>query len=154
MKKILVAISLLLFAGVNGYAQNKKTMNKQIAQQAFDAWGIAEGTGNYDTFKALVSTDFSTYSHPLYGNFTGATAKEKMMELMTGREKNSNQLKFSNVVITNNGSQYAFAFDSEGKVAGGYPYKGFNIIVLTIDKQKVTGFREYFGFVDPAWFKQ
>jgi hypothetical protein len=74
--------------------------------------------------------------------------------LIESREKSSNELRFTNVKLMENGLDFAFAFDSEGKVSGGFPYKGFNIIVFSIENQKLTGFREYFGSIDPSWFKK
>jgi len=152
-KTLLLTILFFLLKHEASYSQNEKNMNAATASAAFAAWGEGEKTGNYEGFKKLLAPRFHTYSHPLDGNFTGKQALEKLLTLIADREKKSNQLSFSNIKIMDNGDDFAFSFDSQGQVAGGYPYKGFNIIVISVSSNRVVGFREYFGFVDPAWFK-
>jgi hypothetical protein len=128
----------------------------ETAQAAFTAWGKGEATGNYDDFKALLSDEFHIFSHPLgisRGFYQGEAAKEKFQALIASREGAPNMLHFSNIVMTQNESTAVFMFDSRGEVAGGFPYQGWNAIALVIEHEKVVGFREYFGDVEPAWFR-
>lgn len=131
-------------------AQNS---NKQIAQLAFSAWGNGEKNGNYNDFKKFLSNDFVAFSHPLLGKFSKKEALGQIQKLITERELKSNELSFSEIELIASKNVFVFLFNSQGTVSGGFPYQGFNAIVLTVDKNKLTGFREYFGFVDPNWFK-
>lgn len=130
--------------------------NDKIAQAAFRAWEKGENTGDYQDFKNLLSPHFNLFSHPLQparGVFKDSIALTKINELIALREKSPNNLKFSNIQMTKNQNTYVFIFDSEGKVGGGFSYLGWNIIVLIVEQSKVTGFREYFGDIEPNWFK-
>jgi ketosteroid isomerase-like protein len=133
------------------------TAMEKSASAAFAAFGIGERTGNYAGFKALISQNFAVYSHPVQpmrGVFKGASALEKLNELIAQREKTSNGLTFSNIQRFCSGDTCIFQFDSEGLIAGGFPYKGNNIIALSVVGGKVTGFREYLGDVEPMWFQK
>ncbi len=150
---ILLTIMILFSTGI--IAQEKTNKNMKTAKQAFAAWEKGENSGDYSDFKTLLSPNFAFYSHPLQpsrGVYTGKEALSQMNELIKAREKAPNNLKFSNVVVTSGGGTFVFQFDSEGKV-GAYDYKGWNAISLTIENDKITGFREYFGDIEPAWFK-
>lgn len=150
---ILLTVMILFSNGI--IAQEKTNKNMKIAKQAFAAWENGENSGDYSDFKGLLSPNFAFYSHPIQPNrgiFKGKEALSKMNELIKSRGKTPNNLKFSNVVVASGGNTFVFQFDSEGKV-GGNDYKGWNAIALTIESGKVTGFREYFGDVEPAWFK-
>lgn len=135
-----------------GYHESKK-----ISLKAFKAWETGESGGGYKEFSDLLSSDFDLYSHPLQpsrGVFTGKDALSKMNELIQSREKTPNSLRFKLHHQTCSKSVCSFVFDSEGKVAGGYPYKGWNVIVIGTKNGKVTSFREFLGDIDPSWFQK
>jgi hypothetical protein len=145
----LIIVSTSVFA--------KDTRMEKTASAAFAAFGVGEKTGDYSGFKALISQSFALYSHPVQpmrGVFTGAIALEKMNELIAQRGKTPNALLFSKVKRLCSGDTCIFQFDSEGLVAGRFPYKGYNTIALTVIDGKITGFREYLGDVEPAWFQK
>jgi hypothetical protein len=127
------------------------------AQKAFLAWEKGESTGNYADFKAALSPDFNLFSHPVQparGVYSGSKAKELMTQLIDQRTQNPNQLKFANVRQYPSQNSFMFEFDSEGKISGS-PYKGWNVIQISIGADnKVIGFREYLGDIDPAWFQK
>jgi hypothetical protein len=168
-KSSLCFLSVLLWAGSAAQAQvpvlpvaaavpsAQSQVQSQAAQRAFLSWEKGESTGNYTDFKAALSPDFSLFSHPVQparGVYTGSKAKDMMAQLIDQRGQNPNHLKFANVRQHAGQNSYIFEFDSEGKVSG-YPYKGWNAIQLTIGADnKVTGFREYLGDIDPAWFQK
>lgn len=125
------------------------------ARKAFDAWGIGEKTGDYAAFKAMLADDFTLFSHPTFarGVYSSTQAREKMMALIASRESSPNELTFSNAVFLQADDSVAIQFDSEGMIMGKFPYKGYNTIVLSIRDGRITGFREYFGDIDPQWFR-
>ncbi len=127
--------------------------NLILAQKAFDAWQMGENTGNYNDFKLLLKSDFNNFSHPLLGIFAGNAARIKLLELIAERELKNNQLEFTEIELINTENQYAFLFNSSGTISGKYVYRGFNAIILTVAKQKLTGFREYFGIIDSTCFQ-
>jgi hypothetical protein len=134
-----------------------ETVIQKTAVAAFAAFGVGEKTGDYSGFKALISEKFALYSHPIQparGVFKGASALEKMNELIAQREKAPNALTFTNVQRFCSGDTCVFQFDSEGVIAGNFPYKGYNAIALSVIGGKVTGFREYLGDVEPLWFQK
>lgn len=134
----------------------EKNENEQLAQAAYQAWQAGERTGNYTEFKALLSDNFNLFSHPsaVRGVYKEKKALEKMMELIKSREQVPNQLTFSNPLFMMGNDKVAVQFDSEGTVMNGqFPYKGYNIIVFYFEQNKISGFREYYGDVEPAWFK-
>jgi len=137
-------------------AQTTRNKNLKIAERAFAAWEKGENSGDYADFKKLLAPDFEIFSHPLQpsrGIFKGAAALAKMNELIASRKKSPNNLKFSNIIVTNNRNTFVFLFDSAGPVAGGFPYRGWNAVALTVKNNRISGFREYFGDVEPNWFK-
>jgi ketosteroid isomerase-like protein len=137
-------------------AQKMGNKNLDVAKRAFAAWEVGENSGDYEAFKKLLAADFELFSHPLQparGVFKGVQALAKMNELIASREKSPNNLRFSNITITQNENTFVFMFDSAGKVAGDFDYKGWNAIALTVKTGKIVGFREYFGDVEPNWFK-
>jgi hypothetical protein len=136
------------------HAQTKKPTMKALAQTAISAWEKGESSGDYSDFKSLLATDFNLFSHPLMGRFSGREAKAKMDAIIAEREKLPNALTFSEVMITTGDNYALIAFNSEGTVMDGkYPYQGYNVIGFKLTGGKISGFREYFGFVDPAMFK-
>lgn len=149
---VLVGSMLFITFVSAGCADNNVT--EQTAEKAFNAWAKGEASGDYGEFRALIDTGFTQFSHPLAGSFTGNEAIKKMNALIAEREKIPNKLTFSNVSVLSNQAEVGFSFRSEGIVNGRLPYKGFNLIVLTVRDGKLKGFSEYFGLIDPAWFKQ
>jgi hypothetical protein len=150
-------ILALLGLTINGTAYAKELSVEKTATAAFAAFSVGEKTGDYSSFKKFISDGFLLYSHPVQpirGVFNGAMAKDKMDELIAQREKTPNALTFSNVQHFCKGSSCVFQFDSEGLIAGNFPYKGYNAIALTVAKGKVIGFREYLGDVEPLWFQK
>lgn len=144
---------LMLVLGNQLQAQSKIS-SKEKAQLVFKAWEKGESGKSYQDFIGLINEEnFSYFSHPLVGSYTLKSAYEKLMALVKEREAKPNQLRFSNTRVYARGNSFCFQFDSEGSVNPGFPYKGFNMIQVEITNNKLTGFREYFGFVDPAWFK-
>jgi ketosteroid isomerase-like protein len=129
----------------------------EVAQWAFDAWQAGESSGDYSKFRALLADDFEIFSHPITpdrGVVKGTEAKKRLLKLIEDRRAKPNQLRFSNVRVFQSGREFVFQFDSEGKIAGSFPYRGWNTVALTIADGKVVGFREYLGDVDPKWFAQ
>ncbi len=150
------AIYLLALIAIpeTDHAQTKKPTMKALAQRAIKAWEKGESSGDYSDFKSLLSTDFDLFSHPLMGVFSGREARAKMEGMIAEREKLPNALTFSQIVITTAEDYAMIAFNSQGTVMGGkYPYQGYNVIGFKITGEQISGFREYFGFVDPAMFK-
>ena len=132
------------------------------ANTAFEAWAVGEHGGDYTAFKSLLSPNFRLYSHPMSperGVHTDGRALEAMLTLIKGREQTPNYLHFTNVIRTqgkttaSGETTHVFLFDSVGKVAGGFPYQGYNAITLIVQARRIVGFREYFGDVEPAWFR-
>ncbi len=145
MKKIFVAVAFLLFTNVNGYSQNKKTM-QTLGQEAIKAWEKGEFTGNYDDFEKLMSPSFNFFSHPLYGKFQGTDALLKFTAVIAERKKMPNTLTFTDVEIATNGRLINVSFTSMGKVVGGmFDYAGHNVISFKVNNNKISGFAEYLG---------
>jgi hypothetical protein len=137
---------------INGTAYAREVSVEKTATAAFAAFGVGEKTGDYTSSKKFIGGDFSVYSHPaqpIRGVFNGTIARDKIGDLIAQREKTPNALTFSNVQHFCNGSSCIFQFDSEGLIAGSFPYKGYNATALTVSKGKVIGFREYLGDVEP-----
>ena len=150
---ISIIITILLCSFANAQTKTNIKMKEQ-ANIIFTAWEKGEAGNGYADFKNHIDeSNFKTFSHPLKGNYTNKEALQKLVEIIKEREVNPNQLQFSNVITYSFQNNFCFQFDSEGKVSGGFPYKGYNIIQLEIKGAKLVGFREYFGFIDPAWFK-
>ncbi|MBC7938049.1 MAG: hypothetical protein H7Y86_22090 [Rhizobacter sp.] len=150
---IVVTVCMLTY---NSNAQNKTTqsMQQQIASSIFKGWQTGEAGGGYYSFRKYVVADgFQYFSHPLLGNYTGKEAYEKLMSLVKEREIKPNMLQFSNITRYQHDNSFCFQFDSEGKVGDGFDYKGYNIIQLEIQDGKLISFREYFGYINPSWFK-
>lgn len=128
---------------------------EKIAKLVFDAWQEGEKTGNYDHFKSYLSEKFVLFSHPLMGKYAHAEALNAIKNLIKEREQNSNALLFSEVSSFKKENAVLFQFNSKGTVQNGsFSYEGFNIILLAFDQEVFTGFQEYFGFIDPNWFKK
>jgi len=129
-------------------------MNLTLANTIFKSWEKGEQTGNYEEFKKHLSTEFIQFSHPLLGKFQGKKALEQLLKLIEEREVVSNNLTFSNIKITYGDNHVVFQFDSKGMVQNNsFSYKGFNSISFEFKVNKLIGFQEYFGYVNPNWFK-
>lgn len=125
-----------------------------VALEAITAWEKGENSGNYADFRKMLSTNFDLFSHPLLALFRGEVAKEKMLALLAERESAPNHLTFSQVVIATNDTVALVAFASKGKIMNGeVDYEGFNVIAFKIEGEQIKGFQEYFGLIDPGWFK-
>lgn len=149
-----ICLMTLIVIPKTANAQTKKRTMKALAQTAINAWQKGENSGDYTDFKSLLAPGFDLFSHPLLGRFSGTEARRKMEEIIAEREKLPNALTFSEIVITTAEDYAMIAFNSEGTVMGGkYPYQGYNVIGFKLTGGKISGFREYFGFVDPAMFK-
>ena len=125
-----------------------------LAQRVFEAWQQGEKTGDYATFKTFLGPKFRQFSHPLSGQHAGAAGLARLRALVAEREKTPNHLTFSQVERTGSAALFTFHFNSAGTVAGGMAYEGYNAISLRIENGHLTGFREYFGYVNPAWFQK
>ncbi len=152
---LLITAILLTILSISVKAQPKTSLQMQVtAKKIFNAWQKGEAGNGYGDFKLYMDEGtFKKFSHPLVGNHREKEAFNQLQSLIKEREAKPNQLQFKNVITYSFQNNFCFQFDSEGKVSGGFPYKGFNIIQLEIKGDKLVGFREYFGFIDPAWFK-
>jgi activator of HSP90 ATPase len=150
---IMVLFALALNLGYSQNVKQKQVMNTDLGKKAILAWEKGENSGNYTDFKALLATNFNLFSHPLIGKFEGAEALKKMQNLISEREKTPNNLTFSDLKFSTNETSVTVQFHSKGTVQGKFHYEGFNIIVFYFEGSKITGFQEYFGFIDPNWFK-
>lgn len=151
---LFVLFSSSFFQAFSQKIKSNMKYNIEIGKEAFYAWQKGEKTGDYTNFKTLLSKNFIKFSHPLIGNFKGDTALFKIKDLIKERESTKNNLDFSEIQISNNGNSVTFQFNSKGTVQNDkFPYEGFNIIVIQINENKIIGFQEYFGFIDPNWFK-
>ena len=150
-----MVLIIFTFTSTMTQAQNMNvTDTQQKATEIFKAWQKAEFGQGYDSFKTFLNEkNFEFFSHPLLGSYKGKEAFDKFYSLVREREVKPNNLTFHNIVTYAVKNVFFFQFDSEGKTSGGYTYKGFNIIQIEIKEGELVGFREYFGFVDPAWFK-
>jgi hypothetical protein len=129
-------------------------MNGDMAAQAFAAWQKGEAGQGYDDFKQLISrSGFRYCSHPLIGYYQGEVGLDKLLGLIKDREVKPNRLQFTHIVSYRNADGACFQFDSKGILGDGTVYEGYNIIQVAIEKDKLVGFREYFGYIDPSWFK-
>lgn len=149
-------LSTFTMLSIIGYAQMKTNMGikQPTASIIFDGWQTGESGRGYNSFTKYIAKDgFQYFSHPLIGNYSGKEAYEKLMALVKEREAKPNQLRFSNIISYQLDNGFCFQFDSEGKVAEGFDYKGYNIIQLEVKDGKLVGFREYFGYINPSWFK-
>lgn len=155
MKVGIRLISLVILGTITMGCMDKNNSKIEVTKEAYQAWQLGEKTGDYSAFKKLLSPTFNLFSHPsaVRGVFRDDAAKEQMTKLIQGREQIPNQLTFSEPVFLTSDNTVAVQFNSQGTVMGKYPYKGYNIIVFTIEENTITGFREYFGDVEPAWFQ-
>lgn len=129
-------------------------MIADLGNKVFSAWQQGESTGDYTLFNSYISSKFTSFSHPLLGKFEGEVALQKLKELITERESSPNSLTFSEIKILSNETFIGFSFRSQGTVQGGkFQYYGFNIIVFNIEDDSLKGFSEFFGYIDPNWFK-
>ncbi len=155
--RFLSNISIAVALVVSAPALSADAASEAAAKAAFAAFETGEKSGNYSAFKGLISDQFNAYSHPLQpsrGVFKGGEARAKILELVGQREKTPNALTFSDVAQHCAGNTCLFQFNSEGLVGGGFPYKGYNVIALTVQNGKLTGFREYLGDIEPLWFQK
>lgn len=149
------AICFYFIATLNLACMPEKNDDLSIGKAAFEAWQTGELTGDYTAFQKMLASDFDVFSHPTFvrGVFRGEEARKQMILLMESRRQTPNNLTFSNAVFLSSPGQVAAQFDSEGTVMQRYPYKGYNVIVFSVKDGMVTGFREYFGDIEPAWFQ-
>lgn len=126
----------------------------QTAQTAFRYFQTGWKTGNFDDYLAMITDDFE-FSFPhgkLRGIFTGKTGREKMFQKCRDDSASGARLILDEPRTTAiDENTVIFEFESTGDF-GDYKYHGRNIIVLTIENDKVNGFREYFGDIDPQLF--
>jgi glutaredoxin len=134
--------------GMPNLPLTKELLNIKVARGALNAWQTGEKTGNYDEFKSLLSENFELFSHPLLGKFENQEAKDKLLDLIANREQNKNNLEFTNIKFTKLENCFVYEFNSEGTIQNGQQdYKGFNMIKLVLENDKVTAFQEYFGTI-------
>lgn len=124
---------------------------------AFADWQKGEAGGGYDDFVARLCLPgaFERFSHPIAprGVHDGADGHARLLELIAARTATPNALTFSSITrLASADGRTAFFFDSAGQVSGGFPYQGYNCIVLTVRADTIVGFREYLGDVEPTWF--
>ncbi len=134
----------------NLFAQNK---TKELAKKAIDLWQIGEKEGNYSLFtKEVDSTHFSYFSHPFVGNLKGKEAYKALKKLIADRTINPNSLLFTNHQYFINKHKAVVIFNSKG-TAGKIKYDGPIAIQFEFLNNKIIGFTEYIGLINPDWFK-
>lgn len=154
MKKLLLLpLVQLLVAPAQAQSGPAKSAQIQLAERAWQAWQLGENGGHYRIFRGLLDTvNFRQFSHPFVGNKQAAGAYPALRDLMNSRTRAPNHLGFSRAEYFQNGAQVAVLFNSKG-TAGPIVYDGPVAIVFEFRNQKIVGFREYLGLIDPAWFK-
>jgi ketosteroid isomerase-like protein len=126
-------------------AQAADTSAKAVADRAFD--GLTQGlaTGNWDSWFAMLSDDF-TFWFPT-GKYLGqhkgkAEAMEFYKYVSTAFPGG---LKVTEVVRRSGGATtFVYEFRDEGTLRG-EPYKNRVAISLDVCGSKICGYREYFG---------
>lgn len=126
----------------------------QTANTAFRHFQTGWKTGNFDDYLTMLTDDFE-FSFPTgeyRGVFTGKTGREKMIGKCRDDAAGGARLILGEPrTIAIDGNTVIFEFASDGDF-GEHKYNGRNIIVLKIENEKVCGFREYFGDLDPQFF--
>lgn len=125
----------------------------QTANTAFRHFQNGWQTGNFDDYLAMLTDDF-TFSFPTgkhRGVFTGKAGREKMIAKCRDDAAGARLTLHEPRTTAIDESTVIFEFESDGNF-GEYNYKGRNIVILEVSDEKVCGFREYFGDIDPQLF--
>ena len=126
----------------------------QTAQTAFRRFQNGWKTGDFADYLLMITDEFE-FSFPTgehRGIFKGKMGREKMIQKCRADAANGARLILHEPrTIAVDKNTVIFEFESEGNF-GEYKYNGRNIIVLKIENEKVCGFREYFGDLDPQFF--
>jgi len=124
------------------------------ARTAFKKFQSGWASGDFSDYLALITDDFE-FSFPTgehRGVFTGNAGREKMIAKCRDDAASGARLTLSEPrTVAVDGQTVIFEFESAGDLDG-QPYKGRNIIVLEIHGERVQGYREYFGDLDPKLF--
>ena len=152
MKKLILVLAAHLIFFFNSSAQTQ-IKNKQLAVNAINAWQKGEDGEGYETFTAMLdSSHFQYFSHPFTGYNKGAEGFTTLQVLIKNRTQNPNHLKFSEQEFFVNGDKVVILFRSTGN-AGKIKYDGPVCIQFEFRKNKIVGFKEYLGLLNPEWFK-
>lgn len=126
----------------------------KTAQDAFQKFQSGWASGDFVDYLAMITDDFE-FSFPTgehRGVFKGNEGHEKMTAKCRDDAQSGSRLTLHEPRTTAiEGNTVIFEFTSDGKIDE-FDYHGRNIVVLEIEGEKVCGFREYFGDLDPAMF--
>lgn len=126
----------------------------ETARTAFENYRRGWTSRDFADYLAMLTDEFN-FSFPTgkhRGVCTGAEGREKMFAKCEDDAAGEANLTLGEPHTTAiDANTVIFEFESDGTI-GDLKYHGRNIIVLEIDGEKVGGFREYFGDLDPKLF--
>lgn len=133
---------------------NEENQILQIATAAFERFQSGWETGNFDSYLAMLADEL-TFSFPTgahCGLFTGKKGRRKMIAKCRDDVASGTRLKFRKPrTVAVSAHTVIFEFESYGKL-GETDYHGRNSIALDVNNNLISGFREYFGDLDPQLF--
>ncbi len=142
---------------MNGTAESLPATELEVAKRAMEAWQKGESKGDYADFRALLSPDFRTFSHPFVagGVARGAQARAELNALIAAREKQPNRLTFANLRFAQGPNEadrnrVTARFDSAGTLGSGTRVSGPVAIAFEIEDGQIVAMQEYLGFLDAA----
>jgi hypothetical protein len=122
--------------------------NIEIALQAFKYFSEGWETGNFDNYFSLITDNF-TFCFPEgkhAGEFSGEEGHLHMKGKCLNHSLAGERLKLHKPYrVTSGEHTVVLEFKAEGNLNGNY-YLGNIAISLDILENKISGFREYYGF--------
>lgn len=125
---------------------SKNSIN--IGLKAFEYFSLGWSTGDFSKYFDLLDDDFIFYfpegKHA--GKYYGLEAKNHMIEKCLDHSVNNERLTLdSPYKMTANENSVVFEFTAHG-ILNGKSYQGDIAISFDIREEKISGFREYYGF--------
>ncbi len=117
----------------------------KVAHQAFEYFTHGLATGEWNNFLDMLTEDFSFWfpQGKYHGLNVGKQQAKEFLEYVASSFNSG--LKITSLErVTSNDTTVVFEFCDEGKLMG-EPYKNRVAVSFDVRKDKIYGYREYFG---------
>ena len=119
-----------------------------IALRAFQRFAHGWATGDFQPYINMLAeeVEFSFPEGEYQGHYTGKEGRGKMIAKCRGHADAGERLTLHPPHhVTSSGTTTVFEFVAEGMLVDGF-YRGEIAIALEVSGERVTGFREYYGY--------
>ncbi|MFN3004140.1 nuclear transport factor 2 family protein [Mycolicibacterium wolinskyi] len=143
--------AVLSTAALAGCAGDVREPPAAVADRAMDRFRDAWRTGEWQPFLDMTTAEFSFWFPvgPYAGKHEGTTGHERLIDWANDNGLSGARLNSVVTARTTAGSRVIYETEAVGTAGPALTYRNWEIVVLTVSDDRLSGLHEYWGAIPP-----